>query len=92
MERNIFDWMMTRADLLTEPIPGATLVEVSGDRRVLIECHRGVTTYGHKEICVKVSYGIVSVHGSGLELARMTKQQLVITGCIDCVSLIRGKA
>lgn len=92
MERKIFDWMTARADLMTEAIPGATLVEISGDRRVLVECHGGVTTYGNKEIRVKVSYGIICVHGTGLELVRMTKQQLVICGCIDCISLVRGKA
>ena len=91
MEGNFFDWMSAKADLMTESIPGTTLVEISGDRRVLIECHGGVTTYGQKEICVKVSYGTICVQGTGLELVRMTKQQLVICGGIDCISLVRGK-
>lgn len=91
MERNLFDWVMTRAELLSEPAPGTTLVELAGDKRVLVENHRGVTAYGHKEIRVRVSYGIICVQGTKLELARMTKQQLVISGCIDCISLFRGK-
>ena len=39
------DWMQKLAeglDLPGEPIPGLPLVEISGDRRVLVENHRGL--------------------------------------------------
>lgn len=65
------------------------LVEISGEKRVLIENHRGVSQYGREQICVKVSYGQLSVRGNGLTLAQMTKEQLVICGRIDGVSLLR---
>lgn len=70
-------------------VPGVPLVEISGDRRVLIEHHRGVVGYGCHEIRVRVSYGILSISGSGLNLARMTGEQLVICGCIDGVRLMK---
>lgn len=76
-------------DLPGEPLPGQPLVELAGDRRVLIENHQGVNQYGRDEICVKVQYGHISVKGCGLELARMTKEQLIICGRIDCVTLCR---
>lgn len=79
------------ADLPGEVLPGQPLVEITGDCRVLIENHGGVTAYGCQEIHIKVSFGKVCICGSGLELARMTKQQLVITGHIHCVKLQRGK-
>ena len=90
MKNNFYEWVMGQADLLTEPSPGVTLVELAGDRRVLIENHGGVTVYGQKEIRIRSSYGMLCVHGTNLELARMTKQQLIITGCIESVSLFRG--
>ena len=90
MKNNFYEWVMGQADLLTEPSPGVTLVELAGDRRVLIENHGGVTVYGQKEIRIRGSYGMLCVHGTNLELARMTKQQLIITGCIESVSLFRG--
>ncbi len=71
-------------------LPVVPLVEISGDRRVLIEHHQGVVAYGRHEICVRVRYGVLSVRGSGLNLARMTKEQLVICGCIECVHLIKN--
>lgn len=76
-------------DLASEPVPGVPLVEVYGHRRVLIENHLGVCQYGQSEIGVKVSYGQILVKGTCLELSRMTREQLVISGCVDCVSLIR---
>lgn len=77
------------ADLYGETLPGVPVVEIAGDRRVLIERHRGVVEYGAQRICVRVSYGIICVTGCGLELTRMTGQQLIISGQIDCVQLQR---
>lgn len=71
-----------------EPMPGIPLVEISGQGRVLIENHRGVCGYGGELICVRVTYGQIAVRGCDLELARMTRQQLVITGKIHSVSLL----
>lgn len=79
------------ADLQGEALPGQPLVELFSDRRVLIEHHGGVTEYGREKIQVKVRYGYVCICGGCLELARMTAEQLVITGRIDSVSLIRRR-
>lgn len=78
-------------DLPGETVPGLPVVELAGDRRVLVEKHGGVTQYSCEKIAVKVRYGLVEVSGCGLELACMTRQQLVITGKIDCVRLVRRK-
>lgn len=72
-----------------EPVPGLPLVEIAGQGRVLIENHRGVCGYGREQISVRVKFGEIAVRGCGLELARMTKEQLVITGKIESVNLIR---
>ena len=79
------------ADLQGEAFPGQPLVELYGDRRVLIEHHGGVTEYGREKIQVKVRYGYLCVCGGCLELARMTAEQLVIPGRIDSVSIIRRR-
>lgn len=71
--------------LQTEP-----LVEVVDNRRVLIENHQGIISYGSEEICAKVRCGSISVTGADMELACMTKEKLVIVGNIHSVRLIRG--
>ena len=76
-------------NLQDEAIPGQPLIEIFGDCRVLVENHMGVTEYGDSVIRVKVKYGNVCVCGGNLELALMTKGQLIITGCIESVKLNR---
>lgn len=77
------------ADIAAEPLPGQPIVEIAGERRVLIENHYGVKAYSREKIVVHVKFGLISVCGCGLELMRMTKDQLVIRGRIDAVTLQR---
>lgn len=74
-------------ELQEQPLPGLPIVELAGNRRVLIENHRGVREYSRERIGVKVKTGLVVVCGQGLELSRMTKQLLVIQGTIEGVRL-----
>ena len=76
-------------DLPGETMPGEPILELVGDRRVLIEGHRGVTEYSEKRICVKMRYGMLCICGCGLELTCMAREQLIITGKIDHVQLTR---
>ena len=89
--RNILDRVANAADLTTEPLPKLPLIEVAGEHRVLIENHHGVVQYGCERICIKVSYGHICVCGRKLELARMTKEQLVISGYIEQLQLCKGR-
>ncbi len=88
--RNFMEHVTNAADLQDEPLPGLPLVEIAGHRRVLVENHRGIVEYGSQAICVKVKFGQICIRGTSLELARMTKGQLIISGCIESVHLIRG--
>lgn len=76
-------------DLPGESVPGQSILELMGDHRVLIEHHRGVQEYSREKIGVKVRFGSVTVCGCNLELVHMTKEQLVIRGRIDTVTLHR---
>lgn len=87
--RYLLERLADEANLTAEPLPGQPIVEIAGDRRVLIENHFGVKEYSRERITVKVKYGFVSVCGCHLELMRMTKEQLVICGRIDGVMLQR---
>lgn len=87
--RFLLDRLTEDADLAAQPLPGQPIVEIAGDRRVLIENHFGVKEYGTQRITVKVKYGCVCICGEHLELMHMTKEQLVICGRIDCVTVQR---
>lgn len=88
-QRKWMDRIVRAADLQCEPIPGQPLVEILGQQRVLIEHHAGVIEYSRERIQVKMCYGCLCVCGQELMLARMTADQLIITGQIDSVSIDR---
>jgi len=87
--RKFLDHLSAAADLQAEAIPGLPLIEIVGDRRVLIEHHCGVTEYGCQQISIKVRQGHICVYGDKLELALMTREQLIISGHIEGVRLVR---
>ncbi len=86
---NILQRMTEAMDLVGEPVPGQPLIEIAGNRQVLIENHCGVREYCRERIGVCVKFGFVEVCGCSLELSRMTKEQLVISGRIESVYLHR---
>lgn len=87
---NFLDRLSGAADMTDEPLPGVPLVEIAGERRVLIEHHCGVSAYGPEQIRVRVKFGQICICGSGLVLTRMIKGQLIVSGRIDCVQIVRG--
>ena len=91
IKENILQRITERMELSCEPVPGQPVVEIAGENRVLIENYGSVRAYSPQKICVRVKYGTVVVVGCELELRRMAKEQLVISGRIDGVNLQRGK-
>lgn len=89
--KHIIARLADTADLSDEVIPGVPLVEIAGDSRVLIEHHCGLSEYSCESICANVKFGAVQVKGSNLELTRITKEQLIISGCIESVMLLRRR-
>lgn len=86
---HILQRLTDRVELAGEPLPGQTVVEIAGENRVLIENYCAVREYSPEKICIRVKFGALLVCGCGLELRRMTKEQLIISGRIDSVSLQR---
>lgn len=86
---NLLTYMMEQSDLGPETVPGQPIVEIAGERRVLIENHKGVAAYGRERILVNVNFGLICICGCNLEMLHMTREQLVICGRIDSVGLQR---
>ncbi len=93
MKKDISIWqkLSQAADLPGEDIPGQSIVELAGNSRVLIEHHCGVREYSREVIGIKVKHGVVCVSGSDLELTHMTKEQLIIRGRIEAITVHRGR-
>lgn len=86
---SFMDRFAERTELLAEPMPGQPVVEIAGEGRVLVENHLGVMAYGHEKIVIRVKYGAVCVCGCGLEILRMTREQLIIRGRVQGITLQR---
>ena len=86
---NFFVQMMEDSSM--DAVGGKPIIEIAGDRRVLIENHQGVAAYGREKILVHVKFGSVCICGCNLEMLRMTREQLVICGRIDSVALQRRR-
>lgn len=69
--------------------PLQPILELCGERRLLIENHKGVKEYGQNKITVCVRYGVLTICGEGMRLCRMHGPQLVILGRIDQITVVR---
>lgn len=87
--RMFLERLAEETDFTTEPAAILPIVELAGDRRVLVENHLGVMGYSTDRILVKMKFGCVCICGCGLEILRMTREQLVIRGRIDGITLQR---
>lgn len=64
------------------------ILELVGQRRLLIENHQGVLSYAPNEIKIKVSYGCITVVGNELQLMEMSRVKLAICGRIDGLQIL----
>ena len=90
--RNFVQQLLNELELEGENLPGSSLVEIAGNQRVLVEKHFGVKEYTRERIRVAVSFGCVDVCGRCLELCHMNREQIIITGQINGITLHRRKA
>ncbi len=88
-DRRMMHRLKGMLELSSQPMPGIPVVELCGDKRLLIENHHGVVGYGSEQIRIAVKFGNLSVNGSGLKICFMSKQQLVVSGIIESLQLER---
>lgn len=63
-----------------------TLVEMVGTGRILVEHHKGIRSYGDREILVGTTYGSLRITGEHLHLCCMSREQLFVAGTIHAVT------
>ena len=73
-----------------QALPGVPIIEVYGDRRVLVEGRCAVIRYDSECVQLRNSYGCVSVVGCGLQMTELTYNRMIITGTICNISISRG--
>ena len=79
---------MERLDLESAIIADVPRLELTGNRMLYMDKHRGVLSYTTESIDIGGGSVIVRVHGSGLQIVAMTDDELRITGKIEGMELI----
>lgn len=77
-------------DLPTDIAAGLPRMELNGFCECSLDCHTGILEYEKHEIVVAVNIGTVTIRGSGLELQRMQRDRLTVTGKIESISFAGG--
>ena len=74
-------------DLPADALTGLPRIELVGDRELRMENHRGILSYGDREIHISGGAFLIRVEGEELELRAMTGVELLITGHIVQITL-----
>ena len=86
--RNWGEEIAERFDLPPETLAQVPRVTLSGNRRVVVENHRGLLEYGEDTVEVAGGRIRVRIHGTELQLRAMDRNDLVITGRILSVEVL----
>lgn len=74
-------------DLPGEVLSGLPKLTVTGNRRVHIECHKGIVEYDGSLIAVNGGAVLVKIRGEGLEIISMSAEEILIKGLIVSIDL-----
>ena len=74
-------------ELPGDVVAGLPRIELTGDRELRMENHRGILAYGSDEIQSAGGRLVVKVRGENLELLAMNAGELLITGALRGVEL-----
>lgn len=78
--RGLCEDLTDRLELPREAVGGEAKLTMWGDRRLLIENHRGVLAYGTEEIRVAAGRRQLVVRGAQLYMSAMNREELLVCG------------
>lgn len=67
-------------DLPAEALAGDSRLTITGNKRLVIENHKGLMEYGENQIEINCGKIILKVKGENLEIRAMNSQELLLTG------------
>ena len=76
-------------DLHPELLEGLPHIEILGGRRMLIENHQGIVSYGNTEIVVNGGPMVIKVEGIDLRIRSITIMAMWIEGTITNIAFMQ---
>lgn len=83
--KNIVDKAVDTFDLPGEVLSGMPKLTVTGNRRIHIECHKGILEYDRNLIVVNGGSVLIKLVGDGLEICSMSADELLIKGYVASI-------
>jgi sporulation protein YqfC len=84
-KKNLLDRAVETLDLPGEVLAGMPKLTVTGNRRLHIECHKGIIEYNDSLIAVNGGAVLVKIRGEGLEIVSMSAEEILIRGFVVSV-------
>lgn len=81
-KKRLLDRAVDTFDLPGEVLAGMPKLTVTGNRRLHIECHKGILEYDGNLISVNGGTVIIKIRGEGIEICSMSAEELLIKGFI----------
>lgn len=85
--RGLLERTAEALDLPGDVLAGLPHIELTGNRELRMENHRGILAYGTEEIHISGGKLILKIRGEDLELRSMNAGELLITGLIRGVDV-----
>jgi sporulation protein YqfC len=68
---------------------GASFIEITGQRQILLLGQKGIRSYSETEIIVELPDCAVQLQGQGLGIVTMTGEELLLRGTLELVRFLR---
>jgi sporulation protein YqfC len=79
-KKNLLDRAVETLDLPGEVLAGMPKLTVTGNRKLHIECHKGILEYDSSLIAVNSGVAILKIRGEGLDIISMSADEILIKG------------
>ena len=84
-KKSLLDRAIETFDLPGEVLAGLPKLTVTGNRKLYIECHKGILEYDGGFIAVNGGPVILKIRGGGLEIVSMSSQEILIRGFFSSI-------
>ena len=86
--KSIIEKAVDTFDLPGEVLAGMPKLTVTGNRRVHIECHKGIVEYDGGLIAVNGGSVLVKIRGEALDIVSMSAEEILIKGLIVTIEFV----
>lgn len=81
-KKNIVGRAVDMFDLPGEVLAGMPKLTITGNRRVHVECHKGILEYDGALIAINGGGVIIKIRGMGLDIISMSAEEILIRGIV----------